>query len=448
MDTSSENRGGVKAAHEIETTTECQQQKPERLWTPVFVVTIAVTLCCFVTGQGLNAGTSVYLEVVGASATLAGIGALLFSLGGALTRLLCGALIDAKGRAIIMAIGAIVLAAGTFGPVISNHDAAFALWRIMQGAGFALSTTAAATAAADVLPLSRLGEGIGYYGLGQAIAMSVGPALAIFLVSTNPPENLYFGLTFIAAMALAFSFLCRYENDPTRLPETSAYRSRWERAQKGGQAEGAAGTPLASQPKGIAKLLDFNALPGAVPMLVLCPTFAFGIFFVGLYGAELNVGNAGLFYTLSAISMILVRLQSKAFMDTVPAIKIMTIAVASGLACFAMLLACGTFDLGGARDVVFYAAGLFYGASLGLSMPLNQAVAVKNCDASRWGAANALFMLAIDVSMGVASAVWGVVNDQFGFTVSIVCVMCVIAASLVAAWIYYPAEDKRWRKAR
>ena len=56
------------------------------------------------------------------------------------------------------------------------------------------SPAASATAAADVLPLSRLGEGIGYSGLGQAIAMSIGPALAIFLISTDVPENFYFGL--------------------------------------------------------------------------------------------------------------------------------------------------------------------------------------------------------------------------------------------------------------
>ena len=51
---------------------------PERLFTGVFIAIIGVTLCCYITGQGLNAGTTVYIDRLGGSATLAGIGAAVF----------------------------------------------------------------------------------------------------------------------------------------------------------------------------------------------------------------------------------------------------------------------------------------------------------------------------------------------------------------------------------
>ena len=33
-----------------------------KLWSLIFVLIIALTFCCFVMGQGLNSGTSVFLQ--------------------------------------------------------------------------------------------------------------------------------------------------------------------------------------------------------------------------------------------------------------------------------------------------------------------------------------------------------------------------------------------------
>ncbi len=110
--------------------------------------------------------------------------------------------------------------------------------------------------------------------------------------------------------------------------------------------------------------------------------------------------------------MIAVRLKSKSFMDTVAPIKIMGVSAASGLICYGMLLACGIWSNFGALDIVFYFAGIFYGLCLGLAMPVNQTVAVRNTPDERWGAANALYLLATDIGIGTASVIWGVINDS------------------------------------
>lgn len=77
--------------------------------------------------------------------------------------------------------------------------------------GFGAATTAASTAAASVLPQERLGEGIGYHGLGQAIAMSIGPAFALYLVGTDPSTNLYVGLALVGFAGLVIALNARYE---------------------------------------------------------------------------------------------------------------------------------------------------------------------------------------------------------------------------------------------
>ena len=51
----------------------------ERLWSPLFVIVVAGTLCCFMVGQGLNSGTSVFIAHMGGSAAFAGVLAAVFS---------------------------------------------------------------------------------------------------------------------------------------------------------------------------------------------------------------------------------------------------------------------------------------------------------------------------------------------------------------------------------
>lgn len=411
----------------------------DRLWSASFILIIASTLCCFMVGQGLNSSTSVYVALYGGSAAYAGVLAAVFSGAAAVMRLLSGPLIDERGRRIVMLAGFLVLIVGTIGPLFTHDVVPFAIFRFLQGAGFSAATTASATAAADVLPSSRMGEGIGYYGLGQAIAMSIGPAFALALVSMDPAENLFIGATAAAALGLALIFFCRYEKHPETLPEEVVYRR--EREEKRAKGEGAKGEE-ARREGFISRIFEKRALPGTLPTLVIAPAFGFVIFFVGLYGTSLGVGNAGLFYTLSAVSMVIVRLKSGAFMDRFAPIKILPVALAFGVVAFAMLIACGTvLDGSPARDAVFYLAGIVYGPCIGIVNPLNQAVAVKNTPPERWGAANALFQLAIDVGIGCASVIWGLVNDSFGFPVTICCVICCAVASYFVARAVYPKED-------
>ena len=68
--------------------------------------------------------------------------------------------IDGRGRRIVMLFGFAVLIVGTVGPLFTHDVAPFVVFRILQGAGFSAVTTASATAAADALPASRMGEGI------------------------------------------------------------------------------------------------------------------------------------------------------------------------------------------------------------------------------------------------------------------------------------------------
>ena len=85
-----------------------------------------------------------------------------------------------------------------------------------------------------------MGEGLGYYGLGNALSLSVGPALALFLVAADPPETLFFALAGLSVVVFVLTLFCRYERHPARLPETASSRA----AAGGSRGQGTGGMSL------------------------------------------------------------------------------------------------------------------------------------------------------------------------------------------------------------
>lgn len=409
-----------------------------QLWSPSFVIVILISFMLFVIGQGINGGLAVYVERVGGTATFAGILSAVFSITAAVSRLAIGPFIDTRGRMIIAAAGTLVFGFGILMGSFVRSDEVLTIARIVQGVGFAAATTASATAAPDALPPSRMGEGIGYFGLGQALAMSFGPALALAILGTDPPENLFYVLTVLCAVAFALIVACRYERHPEILPEGATYRRRVEsgeiarlKAGKGKQEPAPDGKPA---PRGLLKLFEPSALPGALPMLFMSAGIGFAISFAGLYGERLGLLNAGLFFTVAAVAMVVVRMKSKAFMDVVAPITVYGVTIACGVAAFGLLLVAQLVP------PVFYAAGLVYGVFIGLGQPLNQSVAVKNTPPERWGAGNALVLLSNDIGIGCSSLLWGILNDAFGFSASLIGTMCCLVASYLVARALYPKE--------
>lgn len=458
----------------------------EQLWSPTFILIIFLTFAGFMVNQGLNTGASVYLSYIGETAALAGVGAAVFSIAGGFARLFGGKTIDSKGRAkcIIVGMGMMVVFAAA--PIISYTGVPFIALRIMQGIAFGLATTAVATAAADVLPFSRLNEGIGYSGLGQALATSIGPAFALTLVATEPHTNLFLGLSVFTVVGFAASFFLRYEKKPWILPKGSTYRKRWEEMKranaeseavlvKGADATAnaapdaagtgrAAGTAHAadtraagagtgeslteeldagSEQKGWRAFIELSAMPGALPILIFSPCMGFMIYFGGLFGDAMGLGNIGFFFTISAITMIAIRICSKAFMNTVPPLVIFSVAVIADLVTFGIIIALSIGAFGDYARTVFFATGVLYGIAGALAMPINQAMAVRNSSAERWGAANATYLIAADIGIGLSCILWGVLCDAFGFTFVLCCIIGFLIASWVAAFLLYPRKKRQ-----
>ena len=177
-----------------------------KLWSLIFVLIIALTFCCFVMGQGLNSGTSVFLAGQGYGASLAGVLALVFSIAAALARLFVGPVIDNGKCSLVIIAGIAILIAGT------------ALSAVVQGIPSSQSAVCCkAWALAQQQQQPRPPQQASYRKNGSAKALDTTasdsyrhehrPAFALYLVGTIPQRT---------SMSPCPGWVCRACNRPQR----------------------------------------------------------------------------------------------------------------------------------------------------------------------------------------------------------------------------------------
>lgn len=177
----------------------------EKLWNNNFIKIFIIATFCNLAHQMLLTTMPYYVIVLGASPSQAGVMAGLLTVAALITRPFVGHCADSKGRKNITIFGIIVFAIGTVVFITCPNIYIIMIFRVLQGVGIACMTTANATIATDVLPQKHLAQGIAYFGLSSTAATSVGPAIAIALM-TSGSYNTMFGTSLIA-VGLAFGIL-------------------------------------------------------------------------------------------------------------------------------------------------------------------------------------------------------------------------------------------------
>ncbi len=450
-------------------------RRKKNIWSPTFIVLVFCSTSVYMVAQGLNSGITVYLSLVGMPALYAGVLAAVFSVSAAIGRLVIGPIVDAYGRMKVSVVGACMLLVGSIMPLVLAGPEVLACARFFQGVGFSVVATASATAAVDVLPKPYLNEGVGFFWLSQSFAYALGPALALFLVSMEYSASLFFGLSIVALCAVLLSLIVNYERNPHHLDANSTYRLRFQNGEvpyakphdwvddnndkstnslqdkdKHKQNSSISSTEKKlgnSERNDIRKMLrrslrlstffTKSALPGAIPMLVICPVFGFGIYFMGLYGTSIGIAVPASFFSIAAAVMIVTRISSGKYMNKMPPIRIYAIAIVCGIISYILVIGAPS------SEIYYYLSGIFYGASLGISFPVLNVVAVTNTKPEHWGVANAMVGTACDIGIGLSSILWGLLSDVVGFSVTLRIIIGLFVVAFFVAYAMFPKEKPK-----
>lgn len=120
-----------------------------------------------------------YLVGLGTTIAIASVVAGLFSFTALTVRPFTGAIADRISPKSILKITVPLLMISVFGYPLTNSIPIIVILRIINGVSFCFNGTAITALAADYIPDGRMGEGIGYLGLGTVLATAIGPNIGI-----------------------------------------------------------------------------------------------------------------------------------------------------------------------------------------------------------------------------------------------------------------------------
>ena len=368
----------------------------KRLWTRDFLLICMVGLFTSIVMQLLNTTLSIFVVSLGGNNGFSGLLATGFAVCAGVMRLVSGRLSDVHGRRSMMVLGSAVFALAVLACALFPVLPLLLLFRAVQGIGFAAVSTSSAAAAADVTPPSRMGEGLGYFGLAQSLAMAVGPGLGLLFVAGGQYGRLYAMAAGLLVLCFAFTLFCTYERRRSK--------ARHE------PSDALPPEPAFDDPRyrGIWKVIERESLPAAAIQLVFCIGVSSLTAFAGLFAVSRGFEHAGLFFSFEAVAMFASRLFSGRLFDRRGPLSVIVPSLLLGMGAFALLAL-------GSGEAAFLACGALMGMSLGMLGPALNALAVRKAPLHRRGAASATFFIATDIGIGLGSVLWGIVLDAAGF---------------------------------
>ena len=346
----------------------------EKLFTRNFLLTTLSTFTLFTSFYFLLVTLPLYILIIGGTKSEIGLIIGVFTISAVLLRPHLGREVDRRGRKNVLIAGLLVFLLSMLLYDYARSVASLLLLRVLHGIGWGAATTAATTLIADIAPPRRRGEAMGFFGMAANVAMAIGPVLSIMLLDATS-FTLLFAIS--AAVALASLLLV------LPVSETIVVHPK---------------TPLFSREA---------FFPSSI-MFIVTLTYGAIVSFLPLFAREQGIANPGVFFTVFAITLILVRVLAGKISD----IRGRRFVIVPGM----VLITLGLWVLSNADSLLYFlAAALLYGLGFGSVHPALIALLVDRVGESGRGAAMGTFTAAFDLGIGAGSILLGIVLQLSGF---------------------------------
>ncbi len=379
-------------------------EKKEPLWTRDFILISIASLFITMGFQMLLPVLPVFSAELGGSDSWAGLVVGIFTISAVLMRPIAGRLLDKQGRRGVFILGLIVFLICVVAYNWTSTISVLLMLRFIHGFGWGASSTASSTIASDVVPKSRLGEGMGYFGLTSTLAMAIAPALGLEILGGYGFNAVFYISAGVVLISIFIALLIKYHK-PDVVPKSDS---------DGFPKSGKAG------------IFERSAILPAVVIFFITMTYGAIVSFIALYAGQKQVENIGLFFTVYAAALLI----SRPYFGRLTDRKGTPFAVLPGILCVIVSMSLIYF----ANSLMaFLIAGFIYGIGFGAVQPALQAMSVRKVDNTRRGAANATFFLGFDLGIGAGAILWGIIAEHLGY--QLIYLLAIIPA-VVGALIY------------
>ena len=297
---------------------------------------------------------------------------------------------------------------------ITKTLALFILLRVLHGFSFGMLTTAGNTLVIDVMPSSRRGEGLGYYGVTNNLAMAFGPMVGLFVISSGNYTLLFLTSLITGIIGLVLGAMVRA---PKKKIEKMEFKLSADRF---------------FLKEGIRACFAFFLL--AIP-------YGMTTSYMALYAAASGIThNAGLFFTVMAAGLITSRLNSGKRVDrgfvTETIIVGICIALVGGFG-EAILSTISAWSIV-AGYVTYFLTAFLFGYGYGTMFPAYNTLFINLAPNSRRATANATYLTGWDVGIGGGMLLGGYISEYGYFYCYMIGVALIFVALLFFKYVVTP----------
>lgn len=277
------------------------------------------------------------------------------------------------------------------GYIIGGTLLLFIVFRIMHGFAFGTVTVGGNTLVIDIMPSERRGEGLGYYGLTNNTAMSLGPMTGLFL-----KPYLSYQLLFAVGM-----FACIIG-----LVLASCIHAPHKEKKK---------TP----PLSLDRFFLIKGIPASIALLMLSIPYGATTNFVAMYVNELGLNvPAGAFFVLMALGMGISRIFSGKFVDKGYVTECIHYGYYLVIVAFLLLGLCKNIMSYNANiaAMCFFLVPLLQGIGFGIIFPAYNSLYINLGTNNQRATATSTYLTSWDVGIGLGIVLSGIIAESFSFS--------------------------------
>lgn len=378
----------------------------DRLVTPSYCFILAANFLLYFGFYILMPVLPFYLtEVFGLGKGSIGTILACYTVAALLVRPFSGYLLDAFARKPLYLL-AFTVFTSVFGLyLLAGSVLLFVALRIIHGLSFGMVTVAGNTIVIDIMPSSRRGEGIGYYGLANNIAMSLGPMTGLFL-----HDYYSFTVIFLSALGCCLAGLVM-----ASLVKTPV-KPRIER----------------DSPISLDRFILLKGIPVGIDLLLISIPYGITTTYVAMYAKSIGVvSGTGLFFTFMALGMAVSRMFSGRQVDHGKITQVIMAGIGIVIFCYIGLFVCEPLFAVSETlvKIILYGSALALGVGSGMMFPAFNTMFVNLGRNDQRGTATSTYLTSWDVGIGIGLVTGGVIGEAYSFSYAylIGAVLCIVS---------------------
>ena len=393
----------------------------EKLWTHSFCAVAAGNFLLFFAFYLLLPVLPMYLsEAFAASRSTAGFILSSYTITALMIRPFAGYMVDTFPRKKLLLICYFTFLLFFGGYLLAGTLLLFAIIRAGHGIAFGLLTVSNSTVAIDVMPSSRRGEGIGYYGVSNNLAMAVGPTLSLYIHDSFANFDYIFLLSMVSA---TIGLIC-----------VSTIRMPYRRE-----------PILEKPPVSLDRFILLKGIPAGIALLLLSIPYGATTNYVAVYAREIGLQvPTGFFFTLMAVGMGISRIFAGKFVDRGYITQTISYGFYVVIAAFFLLSCCSTVIAYSEAwcSFIFYLVPFMLGIGFGVMFPAYNTLYVNLAPNNQRGTATSTYLTSWDIGIGLGISTGGYIAQQYAFDAvylfgSILCVASMLFFNLYVSPHYH-----------